>query len=112
MFFYTNIFKGHVCYYLESKGNRAVFTGDTLFSAGCGRFFEGTAKDMHAALMGQLSHLPNDTHVYFGHEYTIQNLKFALHVEPNNQDILKKIEICKKLRNDNVPTVSFYENII
>lgn len=108
---------GHICYFIDSaKGQRAVFTGDTLFSAGCGRFFEGNANDMHAALIGQLSQLPDDTSVYCGHEYTLQNLAFAKHVEPNNQDIAKKIDACKKLRTDNIPTViedkifiSFYQ---
>lgn len=103
---------GHICYYIESpKGERVVFTGDTLFSAGCGRFFEGNAEDMHAALMGKLSKLPDDTKVYCGHEYTLQNLMFAKHVEPTNQDILKKIDACKKLRDDNIPTVSFYRKL-
>lgn len=98
---------GHICYYIDSpKGQRAVFTGDTLFSGGCGRFFEGDATQMHAALMGQLSKLPDDTNVYCGHEYTLQNLKYANHVEPNNQDVLKKIDNCKKLRKDNIPTVT------
>lgn len=97
---------GHICYYIDSpNGQRAVFTGDTLFSGGCGRFFEGDATQMHAALMGQLSKLPDDTNVFCGHEYTLQNLKYANHVEPNNQDILKRIDSCKKLRKDNIPTV-------
>ncbi|XP_031641216.1 hydroxyacylglutathione hydrolase, mitochondrial isoform X2 [Contarinia nasturtii] len=97
---------GHICYYIDSpNGDRAVFTGDTLFSGGCGRFFEGNATDMHAALIGKLSALPNDTSVYCGHEYTLQNLAFAKHVEPSNQDILKKIDWAKKMRTDNIPTV-------
>lgn len=98
---------GHICYYIDSpNGERAVFTGDTLFLGGCGRFFEGNATDMHAALIGKLSALPNDTNVYCGHEYTLQNLAFAKHVEPNNQDIVKKIEWSKKMRTDNIPTVN------
>lgn len=97
---------GHICYYIDSpKGQRAVFTGDTLFQGGCGRFFEGTATDMHAALLGQLSKLPDDTNVYCGHEYSLQNLAFGKYVEPNNQDILKRIELCTKMRTDNLPTV-------
>lgn len=97
---------GHICYYIDSaNGERAVFTGDTLFSAGCGRFFEGNATDMTAALIGKLSLLPNDTNVYCGHEYTLQNLAFAKHVEPNNQEIVKKIEWAKKMRIENTPTV-------
>lgn len=76
------------------------------FLAGCGRFFEGNATDMHAALIGKLSKLPNDTNVYCGHEYTLQNLKFALHVEPNNQDIVHRMDWAKKQRSENIPTVS------
>lgn len=53
---------------------------------------------MHAALIGKLSKLPNDTKVFCGHEYTLANLLFAKHVEPNNQDVMKKIEECKKMR--------------
>lgn len=98
---------GHICYYIDSpNGERAVFTGDTLFSGGCGRFFEGNATDMHAALIGKLAKLPNDTNVYCGHEYTLQNLAFGKHVEPNNQDIIKKIEWCRQMRTDNIPTVN------
>lgn len=97
---------GHICYYLESaNGERAVFTGDTLFQGGCGRFFEGTADQMHAALIGQLSQLPDDTNVYCGHEYTLQNLKFAQHVEPNNADISKRITWAESQRANNIPTV-------
>jgi hydroxyacylglutathione hydrolase len=61
----------------------AVFTGDTLFAAGCGRVFEGTMEMMHASLQ-KLAALPPATRVYFGHEYTASNLKFAAHAEPDN----------------------------
>jgi len=64
----------------------AVFTGDTLFGAGCGRVFEGTMEMMHASLQ-RLAALPGDMRVYFGHEYTASNLKFAAHVEPTNAAI-------------------------
>jgi hydroxyacylglutathione hydrolase len=64
----------------------AVFTGDTLFGGGCGRLFEGDAAMMHASLM-KLAALPPETKVYFGHEYTASNLKFAAAVEPDNADI-------------------------
>jgi hydroxyacylglutathione hydrolase len=66
----------HLCYYVTEADDKAVFTGDTLFSAGCGRFFEGTAEDMVKSLR-KLSQLPKETKVYFGHEYTASNLKFA-----------------------------------
>lgn len=83
----------HVCYYVvdESSNQRAVFTGDTLFIGGCGRFFEGTAKQMNQALNEKLGSLPDDTLVYCGHEYTVKNLQFALTIEPNNENIKKKL---------------------
>jgi hydroxyacylglutathione hydrolase len=74
--------RGHVAYY----GNNRLFCGDTLFSAGCGRLFEGTAAEMHTSLM-RLAALPTDTAVYCTHEYTQANLRFALTVEPGNPDI-------------------------
>lgn len=97
---------GHICYEVsDNEGNNAVFTGDTLFSAGCGRFFEGTPNEMYHALIEILSQLPDNTKVFCGHEYTLQNLAFAVHVEPDNKDILDHIEWTKKQRNDNIPTV-------
>ncbi|RZC37943.1 Lactamase B domain containing protein [Asbolus verrucosus] len=97
---------GHICYYLNSSGEPpAVFTGDTLFIAGCGRFFEGTAEQMHSALIDILGSLPDNTQVYCGHEYTVQNLKFAKHVEPDNPDILKRIEWARAKREHEEPTV-------
>ncbi|KAI7906218.1 hydroxyacylglutathione hydrolase [Cokeromyces recurvatus] len=80
----------HICYYVENNDDdRAVFTGDCLFSSGCGRFFEGSAKEMWEAL-SKLAALPDNTKVYFGHEYTLSNLKFAESVEPHNKDIQEK----------------------
>lgn len=97
---------GHICYYIDApSGERAVFTGDTLFLGGCGRFFEGTADQMHEALVIKLSQLPDDTKVYCGHEYTLQNLAFGQHVEPNNTDVANKIEWSRKQRDQNLPTV-------
>jgi len=68
----------------KSTNQRGVFTGDTLFIAGCGRFFEGTPQEMHAAL-SRLYELPDDTLVYNGHEYTKTNAKFGLTIEPDNE---------------------------
>ncbi|XP_074596746.1 hydroxyacylglutathione hydrolase tenzing norgay isoform X2 [Brevipalpus obovatus] len=97
---------GHICYYVTSpQGDGAVFTGDTLFAAGCGKFFEGTADQMHDALIKTLGSLPDSTKVYCGHEYTIGNLKFARHVEPNNEHVSKKIEWAEKMRSENSPTI-------
>lgn len=73
--------RGHVAYYLAALG--AVFTGDTLFAGGCGRLFEGDAATMLASLK-RLAALPEATRVFCGHEYTVNNLKFALTLEPDN----------------------------
>ncbi|KAJ5623783.1 NAD+ kinase [Penicillium lagena] len=69
-----------ICYYMQDGSQRVVFTGDTLFIAGCGRFFEGNAAEMHKALNETLAALPDDTRVYPGHEYTKQNVKFCMTV--------------------------------
>jgi hydroxyacylglutathione hydrolase len=78
---------GHVAYYFERE--QAVFTGDTLFAGGCGRLFEGDAAMMLRSL-AKLMALPDDTQVYFGHEYTEKNLRFALTLEPNNAALQQK----------------------
>jgi len=97
---------GHICYYLTAEGQTpAVFTGDTLFIGGCGRFFEGTAEQMYCALIEKLSSLPDNTKVFCGHEYTLQNLKFAQHVERENQDISSKIKWAAQKRDKGEPTV-------
>lgn len=97
--------KGHICYYVSSKDNAppAVFTGDTLFLGGCGRFFEGDAVQMHAALIQVLATLPQHTHVYCGHEYSLQNLRFGLTVEPNNLDLQAKLAWAKAARDAKPP---------
>jgi hydroxyacylglutathione hydrolase len=84
----------HTAYYSENDG--IVFTGDTLFSAGCGRIFEGTPAMMFDSL-NKIIALPDITKVYCGHEYTRANLQFAQAVEPTNQDVklkLVKLEGC------------------
>lgn len=82
---------GSLSYFVETEGERAVFTGDTLFVGGCGRFFEGNADQMYHSLLEVLGKLPPDTLVYCGHEYTVGNLRFALTVEPNNAPISNKL---------------------
>lgn len=98
---------GHICYLVtgESGEEPSVFTGDTLFLSGCGKFFEGTPKQMHSALIEKLGSLPEDTKVYCGHEYTVNNLKYALHVEPDNKEIQQRMEWAKDMRAKKVPTV-------
>ena len=92
---------GHIAYYFESE--HAVFTGDTLFAAGCGRLFEGNAAMMIQSLSKLLA-LPDDTRVYFGHEYTEKNLRFALTLEPNNTDIQAKLAWTRERRKKGEPT--------
>ncbi|KAL3981967.1 hydroxyacylglutathione hydrolase [Acanthocheilonema viteae] len=99
---------GSICYYVtDGNGDKVVFTGDTLFIGGCGRFFEGNATDMDSALNEKLGNLPNDTKIYCGHEYTVDNLKFAHSVEPKNDEITKKLawaEERRKTGNYTVPS--------
>ncbi|KAK0615969.1 beta-lactamase-like protein [Bombardia bombarda] len=72
-----------ICYFVQDGEDKAVFTGDTLFHGGCGKFFEGTGEEMHKALNETLAALPDDTKVYPGHEYTKSNVKFAMSVLPS-----------------------------
>uniref|UniRef100_A0A8C2G2I7 Hydroxyacylglutathione hydrolase, mitochondrial n=1 Tax=Cyprinus carpio TaxID=7962 RepID=A0A8C2G2I7_CYPCA len=100
--------RGHICYFVTKENSTeppAVFTGDTLFVAGCGKFFEGTADEMYKALIDVLGRLPPETRVYCGHEYTINNLKFARHVEPNNEAIQKKLTWAKDKYDNGEPTI-------
>ena len=78
---------GHTLDHIAFYGQHGLFCGDTLFSAGCGRLFEGTPRQMHHSL-SKLSLLPEQTPVYCTHEYTLANIKFAQQVEPNNVDLL------------------------
>ena len=80
---------GHVAFYVPVIG--ALFCGDTLFGAGCGRLFEGTAEQMHRSLE-RLAALPGETQVYCGHEYTLANLAFAQRVEPQNRHLADRLE--------------------
>jgi hydroxyacylglutathione hydrolase len=83
---------GHTLGAVAYVGYGSAFTGDTLFAAGCGRLFEGTPALMYTSLVEKLGALPDDTRVYFGHEYTANNLRFAAHVEPNNPHVREKVE--------------------
>mmetsp|Transcript_30546 Transcript_30546/g.51462 ORF Transcript_30546/g.51462 Transcript_30546/m.51462 type:complete len:260 (-) Transcript_30546:826-1605(-) len=87
---------GHVCYGFSEGDDASVITGDTLFVGGCGRFFEGDAKQACQALVGTLAKLPQHTKVWCGHEYTMANLLFARTLEPNNGALLQKINWAKK----------------
>jgi hydroxyacylglutathione hydrolase len=88
--------RGHIAYVFDAA--KAVFCGDTLFAAGCGRLFEGTPEMMFDALHSKLGTLPGDMRVFCGHEYTESNLRFALHAEPTNGAIAEKLERVRALR--------------
>jgi len=93
---------GHICFYFYN--DKSVFTGDTLFSLGCGKIFEGTYSQMYGSLK-KIKNLPHDTRVFCGHEYTLNNSKFCLTHDQNNKNLKNKIiEIQKKLQN-NLPTI-------
>lgn len=93
---------GHLAYYFPTA--HAVFTGDTLFAAGCGRLFEGDAAQMKSSL-ARLTTLPPSTAVYCGHEYTQRNLEFALTLEPGNRAVIDKLARVRGLRENQQPTI-------
>ena len=96
---------GHIAYYCpDMDGAPLLFCGDTLFSGGCGRLFEGTPAQMLASL-DQLAALPGDTRVCCTHEYTLSNLKFARAVEPGNTTLLHYSSQCEALRSRHQPTL-------
>ena len=93
---------GHVAFHFFNE--KKIFTGDTLFSLGCGRIFEGTYKQMYDSLQ-KIKKLPKETEIYFGHEYTLQNSNFCILNDSKNPKLKEKIlEINEKLDN-HVPTV-------
>ena len=103
---------GHVAYFVnlkhqqndENSQKNLLFCGDTLFGAGCGRLFEGTAEQMVSSL-NKLATLTPDTQVYCTHEYTLHNINFALTLEPNNQALIQRHTDTVKLRNSNQPSL-------
>lgn len=95
---------GHTAGHISYLGGNALFCGDTLFSGGCGRLFDGTAEQLFDSLK-MLAALPGDTRVYCAHEYTLSNLAFALAVEPENLAISALTEQCKNKRQKNEPTI-------
>lgn len=93
---------GHVAFHLPGAG--VAFTGDTLFAMGCGRLFEGDARQMYEA-MQRLAALPPETRVYCGHEYTVANGRFALTVEPDNAALVARMAEVEALRERGEPTL-------
>jgi len=93
---------GHIAYHIPAA--RALFAGDTLFSLGCGRLFEGSAAEMWTSLK-KLRALPGETMVYCGHEYTQSNARFALTIETDNAVLRRRSKEIDALRDDGLPTV-------
>jgi len=93
---------GHICIYIKKLN--ALFTGDTLFSLGCGRIFEGTYEEMYQSL-NKLKKFPHDTKIYCGHEYTKKNSDFCLSIDKNNSNLVRKIEKINKNINNGMPTI-------
>jgi hydroxyacylglutathione hydrolase len=94
----------HIAFFSENNGNPVLFCGDTLFSSGCGRVFEGTFEQMHESIL-KLKSLPANTKIYSGHEYTQSNLKFAMEVEPLNQKLISRYNDVQDLLNKGIPTL-------
>jgi len=98
---------GHVFYIAKGGDHQplALFSGDTLFIAGCGKFMEGTAEQMRHALMDVAALLPGDTQVWCGHEYTVSNFRFAKSVDPDNKALQDKTTWSQERRGAGLPTV-------
>jgi hydroxyacylglutathione hydrolase len=94
--------KGHIAFHFPDS--KAVFCGDTLFSIGCGRMFEGTPELMWPSLL-KLRALPDETRIYCGHEYTEANIRFALTADPDNAALKSRAEETKRLRAAGQPTI-------
>jgi hydroxyacylglutathione hydrolase len=95
---------GHICFFFpESK---VLFSGDTLFAMGCGRTFEGTPEQLFDAF-SRFKSLPDETKIYCGHEYTLDNARFCLSIEPDNEDLKQRYTQTEKLRANNQPTIPF-----
>lgn len=95
---------GHIGFYIEHHDQTWLFCGDTLFGAGCGRLFEGTPLQMMTSLQ-KLAKLPASTQVYCTHEYTLQNINFALTLEPSNATLVQRYEDTFKLHNAHLPSL-------
>ncbi len=93
---------GHVCFYFKKE--KVIFTGDTLFSLGCGRIFEGSYEQMYDSL-NKIKNLSKDTKIYCGHEYTLKNSQFCKKIDPKNANLDKKILEIKSKIQKNLPTV-------
>jgi hydroxyacylglutathione hydrolase len=96
---------GHTLDHIAYLGNGLLLCGDTLFTGGCGRLFEGSASQLHTSLQ-RLAALPDETRLYCGHEYTLANLTFASRVEPDNRRLAARLITTKRQRSQNLVTAS------
>jgi hydroxyacylglutathione hydrolase len=116
IFFVPGHTRAHIAYYFPPQqpgGIGELFCGDTLFAGGCGRLFEGTPTQMVDSL-SKLSTLPDNTRIWCAHEYTLNNLRFALTVDGDNTDLqnrFKEIEICRSLGEATVPSLLGIEKL-
>jgi len=95
----------HIAYYLQIPGvSPCLFSGDTLFAAGCGRLFDGTAALLYRALQ-KIATLPDETLIYAGHEYTLANIRFALAIEPGNTDLIARAALETEKRDRGIATL-------
>jgi hydroxyacylglutathione hydrolase len=97
--------RGHTSEHLVYHVDGALFTGDALFIAGCGRLFEGTAAELHDDLQSVFTRFPDNSRVYCGHEYAEKNIRFALYIEPHNPDVLRQAARICGLARDGRPSV-------
>ena len=107
VFFVPGHTRAHIAYYFppETPGETGeLFCGDTVFAGGCGRLFEGTPAQMVESI-GKLRQLPDDTRVWCAHEYTLNNLKFALTVDGENKDLQQRYQQVQQLRSQEIATV-------
>ena len=93
---------GHICYHFFKQN--ILFTGDTLFSLGCGRIFEGTYEEMFSSLQ-LIKSFPLDTKIYCGHEYTLNNSNFCINYDKENSALKDKIKLIKNKLDNNLPTI-------
>lgn len=95
---------GHTAIHIAYYGGNSLFCGDTLFGCGCGRIFDGSAEQLHASLQ-KIALLPDNTLIYCAHEYTLNNIRFALSVDPDNTALQARQQADQTLRNRGLPTL-------
>jgi hydroxyacylglutathione hydrolase len=95
---------GHTAIHVAYYGGNSLFCGDTLFGCGCGRIFDGSCEQLYQSLQ-KLAQLPDDTQVYCGHEYTLDNIHFALSVDPHNAALINRQTASQKLVAQGLPTL-------